>query len=72
MSQVQLKVEMTCGACENAVRNSIAKNLGDEVKSLHIDLATKLVDIELKSDKYTKEQVVEIVSKCGKKVELVN
>ena len=72
MSQVQLKVEMTCGACENAVRNSIAKNLGDEVQSLQIDLASQLVNIELKSNKYTKEQVVEIVSKCGKKVELVN
>lgn len=71
MTEVQLKVEMTCGACENAVRNSINKNLGDEVQNLHIDLASQLVKIELKSNKYTKEQVLEIVSKCGKKVELV-
>lgn len=72
MSQVQLKVEMTCGSCENAVRNSIAKNLGDEVEKLDIDLANKLVKIDLKSDKYTKEQVVEIVSRCGKKVDLIS
>ena len=71
MTEVQLKVEMTCGACENAVRNSIKKNLGDEVQNLHVDLASQLVKIELKSNKYTKEQVLEIVSKCGKKVELV-
>lgn len=72
MSQIQLKVEMTCSSCENAVRNSINKNLGDELQSLDIDLANKLVKIGLKSNKFSKEQVVEIVSKCGKKVDLID
>lgn len=72
MGRIELKVEMTCVSCENAVRNSIGKNLGDEVEKLEIDLPNKLVKLDLKSDKYSKEQIVEIVSKCGKKVELVN
>ena len=72
MSQIQLRVEMTCSSCENAVRNSINKNLDDELQNLEIDLPNKLVKIDLKSNKYSKEQIVEIVSKCGKKVELID
>jgi copper chaperone CopZ len=68
---MDFRVEMTCGGCVNAVRNSLRKTLGEQMADLQIDLAARKVSVELvvRSD-LNEEQVLELLSKCGKPCKL--
>ena len=61
------KVEMTCGGCENAVRNSLRKNLGDKLIDLQIDLTSRKVTVVIEDTKqWTDKEMLELIFKCGK------
>ncbi|KAK9817325.1 hypothetical protein WJX74_004421 [Apatococcus lobatus] len=65
VNEVALKVGMTCGGCEAAVRKVLGKL--DGVQSVDVDLPSQKVLV--KGD-VTPEAVVSQVSKTGKPTEL--
>ncbi|KAK9806575.1 hypothetical protein WJX73_003808 [Symbiochloris irregularis] len=66
MSQeTHLKVAMACGGCEGAVKRILSKQEG--VQDFKIDLAAQKVTVK---SSLSPQQLVDIVSKSGKKTEL--
>ncbi|CAL5226946.1 g9830 [Coccomyxa viridis] len=65
MPEVALKVAMACSGCEGAVRRVLQNKPG--VQSVDIDLAQQKV---LVTGDVSQEDILQTVSKTGKKTEL--
>lgn len=67
MTEVVLKVDMTCGGCKSAVERVLGKM--DGVESFDVNLEEQKVVVK---GSVTPEAVLEKIQKTGKKAELIH
>ena len=67
MGTYQYKVTMTCGGCSGAVERALKRV--DGIKDMKVSLEDQLVTVTTDLDK---QYIFDVISKTGKKTEMVN